>query len=366
MMPSILGVGSLVLAATGLGYFLGLQGSRRRYAAVARARDAARRANEELRQVVETLEQLAGTDRLTGLWNRRRMEEGSATLIALAGRRGDPLSLIFFDLDHFKRVNDVYGHATGDAVLVTVAEVVRGQLRASDFLARWGGEEFLVLAAGTRLDGAVALAEKIRTAIAATVFSGVGSVTVSLGVAEYESGERLDGWIARGDEALYRAKEGGRNCVERALASKSVPEFSSKLPFGLIWDGDFASGQPQIDAQHRGLFDLSNQLFAAMDTGQSTADQVLLLRRLVAHIAQHFHDEEALLLDVGYAALPAHAAEHKYLMNSARALEVEMAAGRLDMGRMVAFLAVEVVRNHIIRGDHDYFPCFKPPPASNM
>ncbi len=363
--PWLLGL-SLLLGGAWIGYLLGGRRSCRYLAEAERARDAAEHANRELLNVVESLERVAGTDRLTGLWNRRRLEEAGTTLIALAGRRGDPLSLLFFDLDYFKRVNDTYGHAVGDAVLATVAEVVREQLRASDFLARWGGEEFLILAAGTRLEGAMALGEKIRLAVASTVFPGCGSLTLSLGVAEYGLGEEFEHWIARGDQALYRAKEGGRNRLECASRVVGLLEGVHAIPFRLNWDDAYASGQPQIDAQHQELFELTNSLFASMDGGQPSADLGLHLRRLIAHVAQHFHDEEARLLEVGYPALPAHAAEHQRLLSSIQDLEQDLDAGRLDLGRLVTFLAVEVVRDHLLQGDRDYFGCFKTPPASSV
>jgi diguanylate cyclase (GGDEF)-like protein len=104
-----------------------------------------------------------------------------------------------FDLDHFKRVNDTFGHGAGDVVLAGTAQAVRQHLRLSDALIRWGGEEFLVMAPATRLEGALGLAEKLRAAMAAIDFPTVGQVTMSLGVSEYALGEGLDEWIERTD-----------------------------------------------------------------------------------------------------------------------------------------------------------------------
>ena len=175
------------------------------------ARQSSELANQSLQRALDQLEQVASTDRLTGAWNRRRFEEAVLPEIALAHRRRDPLSLLMFDLDHFKRVNDTFGHGAGDAVLAGTAQTVRMHLRASDSLVRWGGEEFLVMTPATRLEGAMGLAEKLRAAVEAVDFPDVGHVTMSLGVSEYAIGEGLEEWIERTDQALYRAKAEGRN-----------------------------------------------------------------------------------------------------------------------------------------------------------
>ena len=160
------------------------------------------------------LERLATTDALTGLWNRRKFNEVVEAEMARARRYGHPLSLCLLDVDHFKRVNDTYGHDVGDAVLRELAVVMRAELRAVDGLARWGGEEFVVLSVDTPLPGGRDVAERVRLSTARHVFPAVGRVTVSLGVTEYSRGDTLDVLFSRVDAALYRAKESGRDRVE--------------------------------------------------------------------------------------------------------------------------------------------------------
>lgn len=330
----------------------------KRLEAMERARDAAELANLEMRRALDELQLAAGTDRLTGAWNRRRFEEAAAALMALAGRRREPLCLILFDLDHFKSVNDTWGHSAGDILLTTIVQIVQGQLRASDYLARWGGEEFIVLASGTELAGGIHLAEKIRAAVADSRFPNVGRATISLGVAEYQVGERLDMWIERVDAAMYRAKHAGRNRVEADESPEPVRLASACSLLELAWDEGYASGKTMIDMQHRQLFDLTNALIGAMLNGAPAADLSLRLQVLLAHVAQHFHDEEALLGQAGYADLEGHAKLHALLMGEAHQLQSEVQASRLDPGKLLAFLALELVQGHILSEDRKYFPCF--------
>lgn len=162
-------------------------------------------------------ESAARTDPLTGLLNRRGFLELSRLIVAIAERSDRSFSIIMMDLDKFKRVNDKFGHAMGDRVLEEVATILLRGVRDQDILARWGGEEIIVLLPDTVLNGANALAEKIRTSVEEleTCYSTMRvSVTLSLGVSEYHKGEPLTNTIHRADNALYQAKSSGRNRVE--------------------------------------------------------------------------------------------------------------------------------------------------------
>jgi len=152
----------------------------------------------------------ASTDPLTKAMNRRSFQRLlGAEIIA-----GKPFSLIMFDIDHFKSINDEYGHDVGDAVLREISRLVRENIRETDRLVRWGGEEFMVLALASDMNRVRQVAERLRQAVEAFGFTGVPrTVTSSFGIVEYVSGESQDGFIKRVDEALYRAKEEGRNRV---------------------------------------------------------------------------------------------------------------------------------------------------------
>ena len=162
----------------------------------------------------ERLQQLATTDPLTGICNRRCFDETLEREVNRAARLSSPLSLILFDVDHFKRVNDMFGHQTGDRVLAQLAGAVSGAIRTSDLFSRWGGEEFAVLLPGSNLAAAHLLAEKLRSVLEAQPFPDVGQITCSFGVGEYAPGDDADGLMKKVDHCLYRAKTLGRNRVE--------------------------------------------------------------------------------------------------------------------------------------------------------
>lgn len=166
---------------------------------------------------------LATTDNLTGVINRREFTRVVEQEVARADRYRVPMSLVMYDLDWFKRVNDVFGHGAGDYVLQEVTRVVKEHIRATDVLARWGGEEFMVLMPQSGLQAAAVAAEKLRRAIAEHEFDQVGKLTASFGVAMFESGDDLNSLLKRVDDALYRAKENGRDRVEM-LTTEGPPK----------------------------------------------------------------------------------------------------------------------------------------------
>jgi diguanylate cyclase (GGDEF)-like protein len=175
------------------------------------AQEALREAESALQDALGREQRMARTDELTGLRNRRHFFELAEPLFAAARRYASPLCVAMFDLDHFKRVNDRYGHHAGDEVLRAVAGISAAQTRAADVLARYGGEELVLALPGTSGRDALAAAEKIRRAIEAATMPGGLRVTVSAGVAEWRGEPTLDALIRRADAALYRAKASGRN-----------------------------------------------------------------------------------------------------------------------------------------------------------
>ena len=165
------------------------------------------------KQMEEELRRLATTDPLTGAFNRRHLLEVVETETSRAQRYARPLSLIMFDIDHFKRINDSFGHDRGDAVLKGVAAIARQRLRHSDIFTRWGGEEFMILATETALSQAIVLAETLRAALRQSPFPDVGPVTASFGVAQYRPDETVDQWLKRVDDLVYQVKRGGRDQI---------------------------------------------------------------------------------------------------------------------------------------------------------
>ncbi|RAH37298.1 diguanylate cyclase [Halomonas sp. SL1] len=163
----------------------------------------------------ERLRQLSDSDALTGLANRRKLLSRLEEEISLSNRHATPLSLMMIDLDHFKTINDTWGHLQGDATLRELADCCNALLREEDLLARLGGEEFALLLPLTSQRNAARLAERLRREIAEHDFDGLGSgrITVSIGITEHRVGDTLDHLIQRADASLYRAKHLGRNRV---------------------------------------------------------------------------------------------------------------------------------------------------------
>lgn len=159
------------------------------------------------------LKEMADKDALTGILSRRKLRDELENYIDLADRHGWDLSLIFFDIDDFKQVNDHKGHAVGDQVLIKVTKSVSDMTRKTDRFGRWGGEEFIFVMLETDLQAAETIAEKIRKKIEASDFAINQTVTCSFGVTEYIRGEPLEAFVSRADTALYAAKEGGKNSV---------------------------------------------------------------------------------------------------------------------------------------------------------
>jgi diguanylate cyclase (GGDEF)-like protein len=160
------------------------------------------------------------TDPLTGAFNRRHMSICLTAAIERRRRTGESASLLLFDIDHFKRINDTFGHASGDAVLADLAALVARRVRRMDAFFRLGGEEFVLLLPGAARDGALAVAETLRASVAAADFGDGRRISISVGVCELRPEHTVSSWIADADAALYDAKHSGRN---RVSASHRVP-----------------------------------------------------------------------------------------------------------------------------------------------
>jgi diguanylate cyclase (GGDEF)-like protein len=190
---------------------------------LARVQAAARvkRLQDELRQRNEDLDRISRTDALTGLRNRRHVEEYLVKLTSLARRNAEPIAVLVIDIDHFKSVNDSHGHDAGDAVLREVAGRMLGSVRLEDMVGRWGGEEFLVVLPNTAAEGAAELAERLHQVVAETpcrLADGEAvQVTISVGCAAslMDDAGRL---VRSADAAMYEAKESGRNRVVMAAS----------------------------------------------------------------------------------------------------------------------------------------------------
>ena len=171
--------------------------------------------------LIDSLREAAERDALTGLANRARLLDALHAATQRSARQHDPLCVAMIDVDHFKQVNDTLGHSAGDAVLRTVADALRGTVRAYDLVARYGGEEFVVLFPGIHIDEAAVIAERIRAAVPA--HTAPTPATISIGLAEFDAGlDDVEGLLRRADEALYQAKGRGRDRVVSARSRRAT------------------------------------------------------------------------------------------------------------------------------------------------
>ncbi len=176
--------------------------------------DELREINSMLQDQNKEYENIASTDSLTGLYNRRKFSDLYVSSFLAFKQRHNEMSLIILDIDHFKKVNDICGHNAGDKVLVKVAHTLLKSLRNIDIVCRWGGEEFIALLPTASLENATILAEKIRVHVEELEIDLVGHISASFGVAQVSEDDEMQAVINRADKALYLAKESGRNCVK--------------------------------------------------------------------------------------------------------------------------------------------------------
>ncbi|KYJ87101.1 diguanylate cyclase [Sulfurovum riftiae] len=172
--------------------------------------------NEKLEQKSRKFEKIAATDSLTGLYNRMKFLELFVSEYTVMVQRENALSLLVIDLDHFKQVNDTYGHNIGDEMLKQISNLLLRELRNVDILCRWGGEEFVALLPAADCDTAYRIAEKLCRVIEAFSLEGMPCITASIGVSQIRESDDLNEVIERADKALYAAKMSGRNCVKKA------------------------------------------------------------------------------------------------------------------------------------------------------
>jgi diguanylate cyclase (GGDEF)-like protein len=170
-------------------------------------------AYRELSNRNQKIQLLADTDKLTGLFNREKFDQYLTNLIGSDEQSDTSLSLLLLDVDHFKKINDTKGHLEGDRILKGLADVLKSKMRPSDLLARWGGEEFVVVLPDTKLDSAKDFAERLRTHVEQNTIVGV-NVSVSIGITQLTATDNIDALLSRADKALYQAKSNGRNRIE--------------------------------------------------------------------------------------------------------------------------------------------------------
>ncbi len=314
------------------------------------SRQVRKRRRAELRAL--ELARRADTDALTGLLNRTGFDAVMSRELARARRHGQPLSLVIVDLDHFKCVNDEHGHSEGDRVLVDVARLLEANVRESDYVARWGGEEFAVVVPMTSAPGAVRLAEKIRALLETSGIGPRNPVTGSFGVSQLAHGEDLASLVRRADEALYVAKSSGRNRVVCAEAGGAIEEPRACEPDAGPHSTYAATGFAPIDEDHRALSAGLDHLARVM-AREDGMGGLAALEALVAEVESHFGHEERYMSELGYPLERRHREAHALFLEEARQLvaEVRRAGVTPEVRQRVAGPLREWFRYHILAHD---------------
>jgi diguanylate cyclase (GGDEF)-like protein/hemerythrin-like metal-binding protein/PAS domain S-box-containing protein len=315
----------------------------------------------ESKRLQALLEERASTDPLTGAMNRNGTEERVRAELKRSDRYGDKLSLVLIDLDHFKAVNDTYGHLAGDRILRGFCDIARSCLRSTDSLGRVGGEEFVVLLSETDLKGARLFAERLRTALEEFQFDGGIRITASIGVASHREGEEFSSLMDRADSAMYRAKQSGRNRVvlDNEDVAREEARNAQSAHATLHWKPSYLSGQPLIDAEHEESFRLINLMMEAMAEEETETRVLPLVRELLEHIQTHFKNEEQLLRASGFPEAEVHVEIHRDLIERAGELIRQFELGQDSAGDLLGFLIHDVVVRHMLRDDRKFFPWLK-------
>lgn len=320
------------------------------------------------KQLEEEVQQLAFYDPLTHLPNRRLFQDRLNQALIRAKRAQTRMALLFIDLDKFKPINDQHGHEVGDWVLRTVARRIESCIRASDMVARIGGDEFLVLLPDLQsCDDSLAVAEKIRAELDKPFITPSQlslHASSSIGIAIYPDHAATEQDLLRfGDHAMYQVKNEGGNAVTLFALNTNRQEAddidsASHSIVRLNWKPAFACGQEKIDKEHQELFRLSNVLLdkvAAHEPGQiEPAFDALLM-----HVVEHFAHEEEILQAYAYEHLSEHVCIHQKLVEKALKLRQSIdGATEIPLGALVDFLVTEVVGHHMLNEDRKFSQLF--------
>ena len=335
----------------------------------------------EKKAMEEQVRQMAFIDVLTNLPNRRLLSDRLTQAMVSSTRSGCYGALMFLDLDNFKPLNDAYGHAVGDRLLIEVANRLKRCVRGVDTVARFGGDEFVVMISkleGNRAESiakAYLIADKIRVALSEPYFLGnlhndrqmttiEHRCTVSIGLNLFIGNDASqDDVLLSADKAMYQAKEAGRNSIQIAPEPPRRVGMPTTAPTNFVqlaWHSDYECGHALIDNQHRALFGDANRLITAI-LSESQSDEIsALIEQLVHDVVQHFKDEERIFTAAGFAGATEHSAIHRQLVDRASVLVGRFHAGTLAVGELFQFLAYDVVSKHMLKVDREFFPILKP------
>lgn len=306
----------------------------------------------QLRRINEHYFKLAIKDQLTGLYNRYFLDVNIDKYFSRAKRYNEPLAMLLVDIDHFKYVNDDYGHDTGDAVLKEISQLIGENIRTSDLLIRWGGEEFLIILPRTGIDGSSYLAEKLRRTVENYSFETVGHLTISIGGGKWFQFEKSDEFFKKIDDALYKAKESGRN---KFVMNLSYYGSMKTLENDLAWSDQYKCYQEIIDRQHKQLIDDLNGLIEKIDYSKNFENA---FNKLIDQIIEHFQSEEEILYSKDYDGLIDHKEEHQRLVKELQDSKSALLEESTSKEQIIQHL-IDVIIGHMLTYDYDFYYLFK-------
>lgn len=299
------------------------------------------------------LDQLASNDILTGLYNRRTMNDKIKEEVLRNKRYETPFSILIIDIDFFRDINNEFGGYVADEVLKNVGILVNENTRAVDISARWDGEEFLILASNTKLSSALALGEKLRKIIYKHNFEKVNHITVSIGVSEYNKGEKYEELSKRAEEALVKAKELGRNQVCFKDYPRDIDSVIEELL--LEWSNNYLSGNQVLDKQHKELFDLSNKLVRTILEKKDYVKIEKILEEIKIKSKTHFECEELEMKESEYTDFSKHKESHFNLLFQMEKHMIKYKLGELSNVDLLKFVSKKLISEHILKEDKSYF-----------
>ncbi|MGD9605025.1 MAG: diguanylate cyclase [Bacilli bacterium] len=292
-------------------------------------------------------------DNLTGLYNRHFFHKITNETMEKANNTALPLSMIIADIDHFKFVNDTWGHPVGDDILVSFSQLLKSSIRKTDYLSRLGGEEFVIVLPDTKVEDAVKVADKIRIAVAGFRFPIISKLTASFGVAQMIPNESLRSWYKRTDDAMYCAKEQGRNRVASSSESLSMESLSTSPYFE--WHNEWSSGNVDIDNQHREIIELGNNLIFMFQTNVPYEKIINQIEKIIKHISQHFYFEEKVMYNLDYPNYDEHCALHRDIILKANDMKKKYQNGEIKSIVLASFLVDNFIVGHMAEADTKYF-----------
>ncbi|WP_174405840.1 diguanylate cyclase [Desulfovibrio subterraneus] len=309
------------------------------------------------------LETKAREDELTKVFNRRHFMNLATREVVRGNRFHEPQAVMMIDIDHFKNINDTYGHGIGDEVLRVMAKECSRSLRQVDVFGRIGGEEFGALLLNAGPLAASTLAERMRKHVeelAVETEKGTVRFTISIGLATFTTPKLpLDELLKRADEALYEAKRCGRNKVINYVVQSNTPQSAAVAPPSFIhldWNSEYESGHISIDTQHKNLFAICKSLLEAIVSGQPDTKVSEIAHELTEHMTTHFRDESTIFNKSEYPDAEAHTKSHYALIQEVRSVLAKFQKHEATAGDLFNLLVIKMVRDHILTQDREFFP----------